>query len=83
MAGVDTALRVPIAITKNRMTLAAKNTPTALHVTSSPSPSEPSPHAGWDPFEVWRTRVLLPRLAEAREDMKSSAPTVPVQLVRK
>ena len=21
-------------------------------------------HLGWDPYEVWRTRVLLPRLAE-------------------
>jgi hypothetical protein len=20
---------------------------------------------GWDPFEVWRTRVLLPRIAES------------------
>jgi hypothetical protein len=83
MAGVDTALRVSVARTKNRMTLAAKNKSTALHVTSSPSPSEPSLQAGWDPFEVWRTRVLLPRLAEAREEAKSSAPTAPVQLVRK
>lgn len=28
--------------------------------------SEPSkaPSAGWDPYEVWRTRVLLPPVAE-------------------
>ncbi|HEX6995706.1 MAG TPA: hypothetical protein VF339_16360 [Gammaproteobacteria bacterium] len=24
--------------------------------------------AGWDPYEVWRTRVLLPRLDEPRSD---------------
>ena len=24
-----------------------------------------TPQNGWDPLEVWRTRVLLPRLAEA------------------
>lgn len=24
-------------------------------------------HVGWDPYEVWRTRVLLPRLAAARD----------------
>lgn len=23
---------------------------------------------GWDPYEVWRTRVLLPRLNEARPE---------------
>ena len=23
------------------------------------------PAAGWDPYEVWRTRVLLPRLEES------------------
>jgi len=23
--------------------------------------------AGWDPYEVWRTRVLQPRLEEARQ----------------
>jgi hypothetical protein len=33
-------------------------------------------NAGWDPFEVWRTRVLLPRLAAAREEKKPpAAPT--------
>jgi hypothetical protein len=25
---------------------------------------------GWDPFEVWRTRVLLPRLADTEETVK-------------
>jgi hypothetical protein len=28
---------------------------------------------GWDPFEVWRTRVLLPRLAESRDSTATSA----------
>jgi hypothetical protein len=32
---------------------------------------------------VWRTRVLLPRLAEAREEQKPASPIVPIQLVRK
>lgn len=25
---------------------------------------------GWDPFEVWRTRVLLPRLTETDKTVK-------------
>jgi len=25
-----------------------------------------APGAGWDPYEVWRTRVLQPRLEDAR-----------------
>lgn len=32
-------------------------------------PSEPeAPLAGWDPYEVWRTRVLLPRLEETESE---------------
>lgn len=29
---------------------------------SLPEPNE-RPAEGWDPYEVWRTRVLMPRLA--------------------
>jgi hypothetical protein len=30
----------------------------------APMPTAPAPQQrGWDPVEVWRTRVLLPRLA--------------------
>jgi hypothetical protein len=66
------------------VTLAANNKQTAFRTTSSTPPYEPAPpQAGWDPFEVWRTRVLLPRLAEAREDKKAASPVAPVQLVRK
>jgi hypothetical protein len=36
---------------------------------------------GWDPVEVWRTRVLLPRLAAAREEKKTPAPPTTVPLV--
>jgi len=35
--------------------------------------------AGWDPYEVWRTRVLLPRLTEhaTRIDPRATAAVVP------
>jgi hypothetical protein len=30
------------------------------------APAEPAKTAvGWDPYEVWRTRVLLPRIDDA------------------
>jgi hypothetical protein len=65
------------------MTLPATNKNLALH-TSTPSPtSAAQKQPGWDPFEVWRTRVLMPRLAEEREAKAAAAPLVPVQLVRK
>jgi hypothetical protein len=49
--------------------------------TSSPNGRAPkSERSGWDPFEVWRTRVLLPRL-EGDQEQDKPAPTV--QLVRK
>jgi hypothetical protein len=34
---------------------------------------------GWDPYEVWRTRVLLPRLAAAAaaEPKTPDSPTYP------
>lgn len=33
------------------------------------SPEEPeTPTAGWDPYEVWRTRVLLPRLEQTEPE---------------
>ncbi len=32
---------------------------------------------GWDPFEVWRTRVLQPRLAEARAENAGAAGSRP------
>jgi hypothetical protein len=55
----------------------------------NPGPADPaspngrapqSERPGWDPFEVWRTRVLLPRL---EGDQDQGKPTSPVQLVRK
>jgi hypothetical protein len=64
------------------MTLPATNKNLALHTTTpSPTPAGQKPQVGWDPFEVWRTRVLLPRLAEERS-AKPAAPAVTVQLVR-
>jgi hypothetical protein len=37
---------------------------------------------GWDPFEVWRTRVLLPRIAEAAEPTPAAkSAATPVQLI--
>jgi hypothetical protein len=38
--------------------------------------------SGWDPFEVWRTRVLLPRLAdEALDRLSVPAPVAAVRVV--
>ena len=31
------------------------------------------PTSGWDPYDVWRTRVLLPRLAEERNRLPQLA----------
>lgn len=45
----------------NEMTLKiARTNDTPRSASDSKAASSP----GWDPFEVWRTRVLLPRLAE-------------------
>ena len=44
-----------------------------LKPTTAPSPAAES---GWDPFEVWRTRVLQPRLAEARDEKAPASPAV-------
>jgi hypothetical protein len=49
-----------------------------LHNTTPTTPAV----LGWDPIEVWRTRVLLPRLTAEQRDEKV-APRAPlVQLVR-
>ena len=40
------------------------NEPVLLeHATTSMAPA-PTANAGWDPYEVWRTRVLLPPVQE-------------------
>jgi hypothetical protein len=63
------------------MTLpATSNKNLVLHTTLAPTPAAQKP-SGWDPFEVWRTRVLLPRLTEQRDNAAATA-VVPVQLVR-
>ena len=36
--------------------------------TATPASHAEAPQAGWDPHEVWRTRILAPRLAEARAE---------------
>ena len=61
------------------MTLAPKKN-LVLHKPTPTTPASKNAEAGWDPFEVWRTRVLLPRLAEERED---KAAVAPVPLVRR
>ena len=35
-----------------------------LDSTVSVPPARPQAETGWDPYEVWRTRILAPRLAE-------------------
>jgi hypothetical protein len=56
-----------------------KNAPSA-DAPSSNGRAPTSERSGWDPFEVWRTRVLLPRL---QSDLDQGKPTPTVQLVRK
>ena len=63
------------------MTLAPKKN-LALHNSTPTTPTGKNAEAGWDPFEVWRTRVLLPRLAEEREE-KPTTTVAPVPLVRR
>lgn len=63
------------------MTLATKKD-LVLHNPTPTTPASKNAEAGWDPFEVWRTRVLLPRLAEAREE-KAATTVAPVPLVRR
>lgn len=64
------------------MTLPAINVNKDLVLHSS-TPEAPTGEPGWDPFEVWRTRVLLPRLAESGEKAGgTSAPQAAVKLVR-
>jgi hypothetical protein len=59
----------------------ATNKNVVLYTAKPTTPTNQSPQTGWDPFEVWRTRVLLPRLAEPREEAAPTPPTSP-RLVR-
>ena len=63
------------------MTLPATKKNLPVHASSPPTQPTQKP-SGWDPFEIWRTRVLLPRLAESREEQATAAPSKPVKLVR-
>ena len=63
------------------MTLPATKKNLPVHA-SSPSTQPPQKPTGWDPFEIWRTRVLLPRLAESREDQAALTLSKPIKLVR-
>jgi len=45
-------------ITKNAARTAAL---TAIPTPAKPDTAQEAPR-GWDPYEVWRTRVLMPRL---------------------
>jgi hypothetical protein len=62
------------------MTLPATKKNLAVHASSSST--QPNQKPGWDPFEIWRTRVLLPRLAEGREEHTPGMPSKPIKLVR-
>jgi hypothetical protein len=74
-------LRSVQAVQPKRMTLPASKQNLAAHanVTSTSSNQKTS---GWDPFEIWRTRVLLPRLAGMREETTAATPAKPIKLVR-
>jgi hypothetical protein len=56
-------------------------------IISFPAPSTPGKGvtSGWDPYEVWRTRVLLPRLAESgrvAHPAVSPQPELPVPVAK-
>ena len=44
------------------------------------SARDPGAPAGWDPYEVWRKRVLLPRLAQQEERNRLSRTSVATTL---
>ena len=77
---MDTALR-PSGKNEERMTSPATKNNLAVHTSSRPTQPTPKP-SGWDPFEIWRTRVLLPRLAESRTEQATVTPPKPITLVR-
>ena len=58
------------------MSLPNTNKNLVLHSTKPPTSPSQATEAGWDPFEVWRTRVLLPRLAETRDEKAPAPPTL-------
>lgn len=75
---MDTALP-SIRPNKNSMTVLVTRNSIRSATTNADASPQTRQH-GWDPFEVWRTRILLPRLAEKG---KQEAPPPPVQLVRR
>jgi hypothetical protein len=80
MRSIDTAQRS--AVEQEPMTLPAPKKNSALNAVTPANQPTPKEQAGWDPFEIWRTRVLLPRLAEARESKTAAAPAAAIKLVR-
>ena len=66
--------------------MTAENTArNAVNVRNTPANAD-SPNqqaaSGWDPYEVWRTRVLIPRLTEQRIAGQAGDTSKPLQLVR-
>jgi len=59
----------------------ATNKNIVLHAAKSTNPNQ-SQQLGWDPIEVWRTRVLLPRLAELRDDTAAKPAAVTPRRIR-
>jgi hypothetical protein len=57
-----------------------RKNPAILSAAATSQASPPAKQHGWDPFEVWRTRILLPRLADTG---KPDTPNAPIQLVRR
>jgi hypothetical protein len=49
--------------------------------TDTPVSATDKKPTGWDPFEVWRTRVLLPRIAESTASTGAKTGSQPVSLV--
>jgi hypothetical protein len=64
------------------MTLPASKQNIDVQQSNEPTERRAEPQ-GWDPFEVWRTRILLPRLAEAAAAEQEKLDVSPMQLVRR
>jgi hypothetical protein len=63
------------------MTLLKAAGKAALTLASSTRPAREGaerPASGWDPYEVWRTRVLLPRLEEKQLAVAKEQPPDPL-----
>jgi hypothetical protein len=78
------AVQIPRTKTKDAMTIsnAAGNAAVLIDTTRVQTDHQLQAVAGWDPYAVWRTRVLVPRLAEQAFATSSEPAAAKPRLVR-